>query len=156
MQNLLLDQGNTAHLELDPYYIKNIFYLRKFEILSFFWKIHLKSTSKKLFWARIFCQVLLWVSLENFLHSLYSCSGYVKPSPRSGEHSAFWIRPIRRFNQFILKQKRNFWILLKISSQKANSALEYSTLFGEFLTLRASKKFSTKLENMFWVCKTFP
>ena len=27
-------------------------------------------------------------TVKNFLHNLKTCSGYVKPSPRSGEHSA--------------------------------------------------------------------
>ena len=56
---------------------------------------------------------------------------------------------------FYIEAEAKNWILTKLATQKANFASEYSTLFGEFLTLRASRKFSRQLENMFWACKTF-
>ena len=48
---------------------------------------HLFAFSKGACW--------LHVDVKNFLWHLRTCSGYVKASPGSGEHSARWIRNVR-------------------------------------------------------------
>ena len=85
-----------------------------------------------------------------------TCSGYIKHSPRSGKHSALWIRAARRLKQFISKERWILFIFWKIESRPAWLNWDYSTcFFWKFLTLRAPRNFSRQVENMFWVCETF-
>ena len=103
-----------------------------------------------------FCVSLrLWEPPENFSWELGTCSGYVKHSPRSGEHSAFWVRTVRCLNHFLLEQTSNFCILGKIGSQQAKITSEYSMFLWKPEALRGSRKFFMGVVNMFWVCKTF-
>ena len=51
-----------------------------------------------------FWKFLILKALKNFLGKLKTCSGYVKQSPRSGEHSALWIRAGRRLKHFIFSK----------------------------------------------------
>ena len=96
---------------------------------------------------------------KNFLWHLWTCSGYVKFSPETGEHIAFWIRDIRHIEKNGALQGGQLWVFWnqgKIQPKSGQKFSSFSVFWKCFLTLRRCKKFSIMtLMNMFWVCKSF-
>ena len=106
MQNILLGQGNVAHIESWAYDPRNIFYWRKSDFRVDFWNSSFWSSAKLqniLPFYVGFCQ-RLWLQkpLENFLCIVRIRSEYVKHSPRLGECSALWIMGVRPMKHFLL------------------------------------------------------
>ena len=81
---------------------------KKTWFFSIFGKIHVKTASSFLWFSSLKPSFertpKLQSHLEIFLRKLETCSGYLKHSPRSGEHSALWIRPVRHQKHFIFKK----------------------------------------------------
>ena len=101
--------GKHSAYESDPYDMSIILYWSMANILDFGEIDH----SEGRFCLRIF--YAFWGVLdfeespEKLLENLKTCSWYVKHSPRSGEHSARWIRPVRGQKHFLSTEIWNFW-----------------------------------------------
>ena len=88
------------------------------------------------------------------------CYAYVLCSLGCQKSNGTSFGTTRHIYRYWRQEKR---ILVDFTKMKREKTSEYSVILTAFyqffvkvLTLRASRKFSRQLENMLWVCKTFP